>query len=193
MFVCVNLHTNAYNSRTRYCREFRFAAFCSPNSCGVRVIFRFWKMRARAGRRLKNCFYNTLSNSRTVWDRKFNFASFCNMKYPKSKKPYRFDVLCACAGWRPIIYFGYHKIPTPITQEPDIVESSGLWHSVALIDAEFKFFSDFWKCARRRAEGQKTVFTIPSLTREQFEIESSTLRHFVTWSILNLRNHIDLV
>ena len=130
-----------------------------------KFFFRFLKMRAQEGQRLKNCLYNTLSNSTTVWHIKFNFASFRKMKYPQSKKIFRFDVLCACAGWRPILYFGYHKILTPITQEPDIVESFGLWHSVALIDAEFKFFSsDFWKCVRRRAEGRKTVFTIPSLT-----------------------------
>ena len=41
------------------------------------------------------------------------------------------------------------------------------------------FFSDFWKCARGRAEGRKTVFTVPSLTRERFDLESSTLQHFV--------------
>ena len=41
------------------------------------------------------------------------------------------------------------------------------------------FFSDFWKCARGRAEGRKTVFTVPSLNRERFDVESSTLRHFV--------------
>ena len=61
--------------------------------------------------------------------------------------------MLACAGQRPIIYFGNHKIPTPITQEPDIVESSGLRHFVALIHAEFKLFSDFEKCVRGRAEG----------------------------------------
>ena len=144
-----------------------------------KFFFRFWKMCARVGRRPKNSFYNTLSNSRMVCRRKFNIASFCNMKYPQSKKIFRFDVSCACVGRRPIIYFGYHKIPMPITHEPDIVESSGLQHSVALIHAEFMFFSDFLKCARRRAEGSKTVFPRPSLTREQFDVESSTLRHFV--------------
>ena len=69
--------------------------------------------------------------------------------------------------------------PTPITLEPVIVESSGLRHFVALIHAEFKLFSDFEKCVRGSAEGRKTVFTIPSLTRERFDVESSTLRHFV--------------
>ena len=63
-FCCRN--RNAYNSRTRYRTEFGFAAFHRPNPCGVQVFFRFWKMCARAGRRPKNSFYNTLSNSRTI-------------------------------------------------------------------------------------------------------------------------------
>ena len=71
------------------------------------------------------------------------------------------------------------EIGTPITHERDIVTSSGLQRFIGQIIAEFKFFSDFGKCARGRAEGRKTVFTIPSLTREQFDVESSTLRHFV--------------
>ena len=56
-------------------------------------------------------------------------------------------------------------------------------HFVALSCAEIKFFSDFEKCARGRAEGQKTEFTLPSLTRERFDLGSSTLRHFVAKSI----------
>ena len=72
---------------------------------------------------------------------------------------------------------------TPITQEPDIVESCGLRHFVALSCAEIKFFSDFEKCARGRAEGQKTEFTLPYLTRERFDLGSSTLRHFVAKNI----------
>ena len=35
----------------------------------------------------------------------------------------------------------------PITQEPDIVESSGLRHSVAIIHAEFKFFFQIFENA----------------------------------------------
>ena len=72
---------------------------------------------------------------------------------------------------------------TPITQDPDIVQSCGFWHFLALNRAEIKFFSDFAKSVRGRAEGQKTVFTLPSLTQERFDLGSSTLRHFVAKSI----------
>ena len=131
--------------------------------------------RERAEGPLAQFWTRSVQNSRTLLIRTGSFFL---------KWLYLFFFLCLFVS----IY-----IPTPITQEPDIVESSGLQHFVALIHAEFELFSDFEKCVRGRAEGWKTVFTIPSLTRERFEIESSTLRHFVTWSILNLRNHIDLM
>ena len=44
-------------------------------------------------------------------------------------------------------------IAMPITQEPDILESSSLRYFVALNHTEFVFISDFGKCVRRRAEG----------------------------------------
>ena len=72
---------------------------------------------------------------------------------------------------------------TPVTREPDIVESCGFWHFLALNRVEIKFFSDFAKSVRGRAEGRKTVFTLPSLTREPFDVGSSTLRCFAAQSI----------
>ena len=72
---------------------------------------------------------------------------------------------------------------TPITQEPDNLEGCGFWHFLAQNRAEIKFFSDFAKSVRGRAEGQKIVFGLPSLTREPFDIGSSTLRCFVAQSI----------
>ena len=42
---------------------------------------------------------------------------------------------------------------TPITQDPDIVQSCGFWYFLALNRAEIKFFSDFAKSVRGRAEG----------------------------------------
>ena len=71
------------------------------------------------------------------------------------------------------------EIGTPITHERDIVLSSGLQHFIGQNLAEFKFFSDFGKCVRGRAEGRITVFTLPSLTQKRFDVEGSTLRHFV--------------
>ena len=85
--------------------------------------------------------------------------------------------------WLSFFLYVSPKKGTPITQEPDIVESCGLRHFVALSRAEIKFFSDFEKCARGRAEGLKTKFTLPSLTQERFDLGSSTLRHFVAKSI----------
>ena len=93
---------------------------------------------------------------------------------------------CVC------VFFCVTYIPTPITQEPDIVESFGLQHFVAPIHAEYELFSDFEKCVRGRAEGRKTVCTKTSITREQFDIESSTLRHFVAWSNLNRESYVNL-
>ena len=72
---------------------------------------------------------------------------------------------------------------TPITQDPDIVRSYGFWHFLALNHAEIKFVSDFSKSVRGRAEGQKTEFTLPSLTQERLDLGSSTLRHFVAKTI----------
>ena len=103
-YVC-HRKRNAYNLRTRYRRELRFTAFCRSKPCGVQVFFGFLKMRARAGRRPKNCFHSTLPNSRTVWPRKFNFAAFCSLTKPSSNRLSRFAQLRERAGRRPFIWF----------------------------------------------------------------------------------------
>ena len=66
-----------------------------------------------------------------------------------------------------------------ITHDSDIVASSGLWQFVGLSHAEFKLFQNFGKCVRGWAEGQKTVFTLLSLTRKRFDVASSNLNQFV--------------
>ena len=78
-------------------------------------------------------------------------------------------------GPKVLCSYDLRNFGTLITQEPDIVESYGFWHFLALNRAEIKFFfSDFAKSVRGRAEGRKTVFTLPSLTREPFDVRSST-------------------
>ena len=64
------------------------------------------------------------------------------------------------------------------------IEISGLCHFLAVIHAQIILFSNFAKCVRARAEGQKTFFTLPSITREPLVVGSSTLRHFVAQSSL---------
>ena len=109
-FYLCHRKRNAYNLRTRYRRELWFTAFCRPKPCGGKVFFRFLKMRARAGRRPKNCFYITLSKSRTVWRKKFNFAAFCSPTKSSSNRLLRFDLLRECAGRRPFIRFSLPKL-----------------------------------------------------------------------------------
>ena len=78
------------------------------------------------------------------------------------------------------------KFGTPTSHEPDVVETCGLRHFVALSCAKVMNISNFGKWARERAEGRKTDFSWPSLTREPFDLESWTLSHFVAQSIPNL-------
>ena len=42
------------------------------------------------------------------------------------------------------------------------------------------------------AEGQETVFTLPSLTRKRFDLESSSLNQFVAYSNPNSISFLDL-
>ena len=42
------------------------------------------------------------------------------------------------------------------------------------------------------AEGQETVFTLPSLSRKRFDLESSSLNQFVAYSNPNLISFLDL-
>ena len=45
---------------------------------------------------------------------------------------------------------------------------------------------------RGRAEGQKTVFVLPSLSRKRFDVESSSLNQFVAKRNPNLISLFDL-
>ena len=74
---------------------------------------------------------------------------------------------------------------TPTSHEPNVVETCGLRHFVALSCAKVMNISNFGKWARERAEGRKTDFSWPSLTREPFDLESWTLSHFIAQSIPN--------
>ena len=60
-----------------------------------------------------------------------------------------------------------------------IAETSGLRHSVAIIRALDKFFSNFANCVRGRAEGQKTFYTLAAILGELFIVEISGLCHFL--------------
>ena len=60
---------------------------------------------------------------------------------------------------------------TPTSHKPDVVETCGLRHFVALSCAKVMNISNFVKSVRGRFQGRKTDFTLPSLTREPLDAE----------------------
>ena len=116
------------------------------------------------------------SSSRTRCRRDLRFAAFCS---PKLCKGYEYFKFWKMSMWAPRrLKNWFYKT----------LSKSRIGWSRKLNIHNSVYISDFGKWARKRAEGRKTDFSWPSLTREPFDLESWTLSHFIALSFAKVMN-----